>query len=99
MTRWRWHRQFKRTPLWHDTVAASIDQQGISLRGQSFEARHSWGEFCEIYEAPAVFVLGKASNSIVFLPKRDMSASQVHELRSAVTSYARVKAHLAGEAL
>ncbi len=97
MTRWRWHRQFKRTPLWRDDVTATIDQEGIHLRGQSFEARHFWGEFSEIYEAPRVFVFGKANNTFVFVPKSQMSLSESHELRNTITSYARVKPVLASE--
>jgi len=97
MTRWRWHRTFKRTPLWHDEVTATIDQQGISLHSRSYNVRHSWGEFSDIYEAGRVFVFGKANNTFVFIPKLEMGLSQIHEFRNAIMSYARVTPRLAGE--
>src|ERR1700730_17096659 len=45
LQRWRWHRQFKRTPLWRDEVLATVDGQSIRLKGQTFESTQYWGQF------------------------------------------------------
>lgn len=96
-TRWRWHQHFRQTPLWRDEVTAKVDQQGVSLRSQSYDVRHSWGECSDIYEAAGVIVIEAANESFFFLPKRDMSRAQLLDLRNTIVTYARVEAHLAAQ--
>ena len=96
-TRWRWHRDFEQTPLWHDEVTAKVDQHGINLQSQSYDVRHSWGECSDIYEAAGVIVIEAASGSFVFLPKRDMSQAQLLDLKNTIVTYARVQPRLASE--
>jgi hypothetical protein len=97
LTRWRWHRHFRRTPLWHDQVTAKVDQHGVNLHSQSYDVHHSWGECSDIYEAAGVIVFETANQSFVFLPKRDMSFAQLLDLRNTIVTYARVEARLANE--
>jgi hypothetical protein len=97
LTRWRWHRHFKRTPLWHDDVTARVDQHGINLQSQSYNVHHSWGECSDIYEAEGVIIFEAANGSFVFLPKRDMSQAQLLDLRNTIVTYARVQAQLASQ--
>jgi len=97
MTRWRWHRNFKQTPLWHDEATARVDQHGINLQSQSFDIHHSWGECADIYEAAGVIIFEAANASFVFLPKRDMSQAQLLDLRNTIVAYARVQPQLASE--
>jgi hypothetical protein len=96
-TRWRWHRHFTRTPLWHDEVTAKVDQHGINLHSQSYDVHHVWGECSEIYEAAGVIVFETENQSFVFLPKRDMSYAQLLELKTAIMTYARVRPQLASQ--
>lgn len=96
-TRWRWHRHFERTPLWHDAVNARVDQHGVSLQSQSYNVHHSWGECSDIYEAAGVIIFEAANQNFVFLPKREMSRAQLLDLKSAIMTYARVQARLASE--
>lgn len=96
-TRWRWHRDFKHTPLWHDEVTAKVDQHGVGLQSQSYDIRHSWGECSDIYEAEGVIVFEAANQSFVFLPKRDMSYAQLLDLKNTIVTYARVEAQLAAQ--
>ena len=96
-TRWRWHRHFTRTPLWHDEVTAKVDQHGINLHSQSYDVHHAWGECSEIYEAAGVIVFETENQSFVFLPKRDMSYAQLLELKTAIMTYARVRPQLASQ--
>ncbi|HEX5411622.1 MAG TPA: hypothetical protein VFZ27_07145, partial [Terriglobia bacterium] len=56
LTRWRWRRHFKQTPLWHDAVTAKVDQHGVTLQSQSYDVHHSWGECSDIYEAEGVII-------------------------------------------
>lgn len=96
-TRWRWHQHFKETPLWHDEVTARVDQHGVSLRSQSYEVHHSWGECSDIYEAAGVIIFEAANQNFVFLPKGEMSRAQLLDLRSAIMTYARVQPQLASQ--
>jgi len=96
-TRWDWHRNFKRTPLWHDEVTAKVDQHGVTLHGRTYDVYHSWGECSEIYEAEGVIVFEAANESFLFLPKRDMSRAQLLDLRNTIMTYARVEAQLAAQ--
>ena len=96
-TRWRWHRDFRQTPLWRDQVTAKVDQHGVNLRSQSYDIHRSWGECSDIYEAEGVIVFEAANESFVFLPKRDMSRAKLLELKTAIRTYARVEAQLASQ--
>ena len=96
-TRWRWHQNFKRTPLWHDEVAAKVDQNGINLHSQSYDVHHSWGECSDIYESEGVINFETANGSFVFLPKRNLSHAQLRDLRNTIVTYARVEARLASQ--
>ena len=95
MTRWRWHRHFTRTPLWHDEFTAKVDQHGVNLHSQSYDVHHSWAECSDIYEAHGVVIFEIANQSFVFIPKRDMSYAQLLDLKTAIMTYARVRPSLA----
>jgi hypothetical protein len=97
MTRWRWHRQFERNPLWHDEFTAKVDQHGVNLHSQSYDVHHSWAECSDIYEAEGVIVFEAANESVVFIPKRDMSCAQLLDLRNTIMTYARVQPRLASQ--
>ena len=97
-TRWRWHRDFRQTPLWRDQVTAKVDQHGVNLRSQSYDIHRSWGECSDIYEAEGVIVFEAANESFVFLPKRDMSRAKLLDLRNTILTYARVRPELATQA-
>ena len=94
-TRWRWRRDFRQTPLWHDEATAKVDQHGVTLHSQSYDVHHSWGECAEIYEAEGVVVFETANESFVYLPKRDLSHAQLLDLRNTILTYARVRPSLA----
>lgn len=96
-TRWRWHRDFKLTPLWHDKATARVDQHGVNLQSQSYDIHHSWGECSDIYETAGVIIFEAADESFVFLPKRDMSRAQLLDLRNTIVTYARVEPRLASQ--
>lgn len=96
-TRWRWHRHFDQTPLWHDEATAKVDQHGVSLRSQNYDIHHSWGECADIYEAEGVIMFEGPNQSFIFLPKREMSRAQLLDLKSAIRTYARVEPRLASE--
>jgi len=96
-TRWRWHQDFKLTPLWHDEATARVDQHGVNLQSQSYDVHHSWGECSDIYETPGVIIFEAADESFVFIPKRDMSYAQLLDLRNTIVTYARVPPQLASQ--
>jgi hypothetical protein len=96
-TRWRWHQDFKLTPLWHDEATAKVDQHGVNLQSQSYDVHHSWGECSDIYESEGVIIFEEANGSFVFLPKRDMSFAQLLDLRNTIVTYARVQPQLASQ--
>ena len=96
MQRWTWRRHYKKTPLWHDEVSATIDAEAIRLQGQTFQAVHFWGEMSEVYESSRESLssrrtLGGSSS----LPKSGMSVAQREELRGLISAYARCKVNLA----
>lgn len=93
--RYRWHRYFAKTPLFHDDVSAAIDGQSIKLSGKTFQAIHQWGGFSDVYETGRVFVLEKTTSAFVFLPKAGMGQSQIHELRSVISANAKCKVKFA----
>jgi YcxB-like protein len=96
-TRWRWHRQFKRSALGHDEVTAKVDKHGLDLHSQSYDVYHSWGECSDIYESEGVIIFETANGSFVFLPKRDLSHAQLLDLRNTIVTYARVQPSLASQ--
>ncbi len=96
-TRWRWHQDFIRTPLWQVEVTAKVDLHGVNLQSQSYNLHHSWGECSDIYEAAGVIIIEAANGSFVFLPKRDMSQAQLLDLRNTIVTYAHVKPRLASQ--
>ena len=96
-TRWRWHQDFIRTPLWQVEVTAKVDLHGVNLQSQSYNVHHSWGECSDIYEAAGVIIIEAANGSFVFLPKRDMSQAQLLDLRNTIVTYAQVKPRLASQ--
>ncbi|TAM79496.1 MAG: YcxB family protein [Acidobacteria bacterium] len=98
ITRWRWHRHFRQTPLWHDEVTAKVDQHGVSLHSQTYDVHHSWGECSNIYEAAEVIIFEAANQNFVFIPKRDMSFAQLLDLRNTIMTNARVQPRLASAA-
>lgn len=98
MQRWRWHRSFKKTPLFRDDVSAAIDGQSVKLRGRTFEASHDWREFAEVYESTRVFLLERANDTFLFLPKARMSQSQVDELRELIAANGKRKRNLSPHA-
>ena len=89
--RWRWHRDFKKTPLFRDETSVTIDGKSIALRGRDFEATHGWDEFVEVYEAARAFLLERANNSFLFFPKASLSESQIGELRKLFAANAKRK--------
>ena len=97
MTRWRWHRHFKRTPLWREEVTAKVDQHGVNLRSQSINVHRSWGECSEIYEAEGVIIFETENHSFVFIPKSDLSYAQLLDLKTTIKTNARVRPELANE--
>lgn len=96
-TRWRWHRGFRQTPLWHDEVTAKVDKHGVNLHSQSYDIYHSWGECSDIYESEGVINFETANGSFVFIPKRDLSQAQLRDLRNTIATYARVQPSLASQ--
>ena len=94
LQRWRWHRSFKKTPLFREEVSATIDRQSVKLRGRSFEATHDWGEFAEVYESTRVFLLERANDTFLFLPKTHMIQSQADELREIISAGMKRKRNL-----
>jgi hypothetical protein len=92
--RWRWHRQFAKTPMFHDSVTANIDNQSLRLKGQTFESSQYWGQFSDVYESSRVFVFGTADNRFVFLPKSGMNPSQIAEMRTLINANAKGKVKL-----
>lgn len=95
ITRWRWHRQFKKIPWMQHLVSATLDGQGIKLKGEGFEAVDYWGTISDIRETDSVFVFFQAGSAFIFLPKREMSPFQLKEIRSVIGSNARGKIKLA----
>lgn len=95
ITRWRWHRQFNKTPWMQNRVSVTVDGQGIKLKGQSFEAVDYWGTISAIRETDKVFMFLSPNNAFIFFPKQGMPAFQVSEIRSVISSNAKGKVKLA----
>jgi hypothetical protein len=90
-----WNQYFKKTPLWNDTLSATVDGQSIRLEGQSFKLNKNWEEFSNICESARLFVFGRADNKLLFLPKSGMSESQIAELRAIISASAKGTVKLA----
>ena len=74
------NRRFRNSRLWQDSVAVTIDGKSIGFSGQAFDVASEWSEFSDIFESKRVFMLSKAGNKILFIPKSGMSVSQLVEL-------------------
>jgi hypothetical protein len=95
ITRWRWRRQFCKTPWMQNRVSAIIDGKGVKLTGQSFEATDHWSGISEACESSGLFMFVRPGKSFVFIPKRAMTQLQLNEIRATIVSNARGKIKLA----
>jgi hypothetical protein len=87
--------RFKNSRLWQDTVSVIIEGNSIRMTGPSFDKTVEWSEFSEIFESKSIFIFGTGRKKILFLPKSGMSESQIEELRTLISTYAKGKVHLA----
>jgi hypothetical protein len=87
--------RFKNSRLWKDTVSVTIDGKSIRLTGQAFDNAREWSEFSNIFESKRVFMFGTSGKKVLFLPKSGMNESQITELRTLISTYAKGKVRLA----
>lgn len=79
--RWRWHRQFQKSPLADVGMTADIDERGVTLSAHGDQKTHLWAGFSQIYESRSVVMLEKGDSDYLSLPKRAMSGAQLAELK------------------
>ena len=87
-------RRFKKSRLWQDIVSVTIDGQSLRLSGRGFEVTREWSEYSDVFESGRVFMFGRGGNKILFLPKSGMNESEIVELRTLVSTYAKGKVKL-----
>ena len=93
--RWRWRKNFAKSPVAHVDVLATIDERGITLVGQGEQKTHYWSGFSQIYESSHVVVFEKGFGDFVYLPKRAMSPGQLDGLKRLAASAPNCKVRLA----
>ncbi len=95
LTRWRWHKQFKKLPQANANISATVDGRGVTLSALDEQKTHWWAGFSQIYESRRAVVLEKGDTDFLFLPKHAMSGAQLAELRRLATSAPNCKVRLA----
>jgi hypothetical protein len=76
-------------------VSVTIDGKSVRLSGRGFDVAREWAEFSDIFESKRVFMFGRAGDKILFLPKSGMNESQIVELRTLISAYAKGNVKLA----
>lgn len=94
--RWRWHQEFKKSPLANVDTTATVDERGITLSALGGQKTNLWVGFSEIYESSRVVILEKDATDYLYLPKSAMNGAQLSELKRLAASASNCKVELAG---
>lgn len=87
-------RRFKHSRLWQDLVSVTIDDRAIQFSAGGPAVDRNWADFSDIVEYKRIFMFEKTDSRILFLPKSGMNESQVAEIRTLITTYAKGRVKL-----
>jgi hypothetical protein len=82
-----WNYQFRRAyrkiPLLRDRRTLDLDSSHLSFKTETSDSRVPWNSYTKFAEDEKTFILFQQGNQIFIpIPKRELSSSQIDELRS-----------------
>lgn len=93
--RWRWSKQFTKSPSSNIDMLATIDERGVTLSALGENKAYYWAGFSQIYESSAVVVFEKGYGDFIYIPKRAIASAQFEELARLTSLAINCKVRLA----
>jgi hypothetical protein len=77
-----------------EKINYTLDNEWIATKGESFEAKFTWAKLHKVVEIDTAFLLYATKITLHIIPKSDMTALQITDLRALVRSMPNLKAKL-----
>jgi len=85
---YQFRRVYRKAPLLRERRTLDIDDHTIQFKTASSESRTAWDAYIKFAENKDTFILFQQGNQIfVPIPKRDLTASQIDDLRSLLATH------------
>jgi hypothetical protein len=80
---YQFRRAYRKAPLLRDRRTLDLDSSHITFKTETSDARVPWNFYTKFAENEKIFILFQQGNQIFIpIPKRELSSSQIDELRS-----------------
>jgi len=85
---YQFRRAYRKTPLLRDRRTLDLDSSHLSFKTETSDGRAPWSSYTKFAEDEKIFILFQQGNQLFIpIPKRELSPSQIEELRSIFETY------------
>jgi hypothetical protein len=85
---YQFRRAYRKNPLLRDRRTLDLDDSHLSFNTENSNSRTTWQSYTRFFEDDKTFILFQQGNRFfITIPKRELSPSQITELRSIFASH------------